>query len=379
VHKRRKNTQIPIAHDANGNQTEAGDTHYAYNLANELTQETKAGSEVSYTYSGDGLMLTRTASSAATNYAWDPSSDLQNLAIEGSKSYTYAEGPLGFVSGSDSFTYHTDSLGSVMELSGASGSSVESYRYSPYGEANSGGGDPEADSGLGNSLRYAGQYLDSETDLYDMRAREYDPGVGRFLEVDPVEAAVGDPSVGVYVYVDDRPTVEVDPSGMCAMAGSGGGASKKDFCNSLLVKVFKFAFRDKYNHGGRRSGVSGVEERYESFLKWGRKPSYNWKSHTEQFTGVQNKLHQAINDYIDNRCPPPSNRVPYALWRRAVRLSKTPAPTRAQVARYVYTHPFNYNNYNIWWVNAFESVYDWVKNETKATFGSEVPVFPVLL
>jgi RHS repeat-associated protein len=104
----------------------------------------------------------------------------------------------------------------VVELSDSSGESVESYRYSPYGEADSGVGDPEADSPLGNSLRYAGQYLDSATDLYDMRAREYDPGVGRFLEVDPVEAAVGDPSVGVYVYVNDRPMVDTDPSGESA-------------------------------------------------------------------------------------------------------------------------------------------------------------------
>ena len=201
------------SYDENGNQTQAGSTHYAYNLANELTQETKAGSEVSYTYSGDGLMATRSTSSGTTNYAWDTNSDLPNLAVEGSNSYTYGMGPLGFVTGSDSYSYHTDALGSVVELSDSSGNSVESYRYSPYGEANSGGGDPEADSTLGNSLRYAGQYLDSETDLYDMRAREYDASVGRFLEIDPLEAEIGDAPVGVYVYVDDRPIVETDPSG----------------------------------------------------------------------------------------------------------------------------------------------------------------------
>jgi RHS repeat-associated protein len=68
----------------------------------------------------------------------------------------------------------------------------------------------EADA---NPLRFTGQYLDSDSELYYLRAREYDSETGRFLEVDPLEAVVGEPSAGVYVYVDDRPTVEVDPSG----------------------------------------------------------------------------------------------------------------------------------------------------------------------
>jgi RHS repeat-associated protein len=207
------------AYDLNGNETQAGSTQYAYNLANELIQQTKGESEVSYTYTGDGLTASRTGPSGTTNYAWDSNFDLPQLAIEGSNSYTYGVEPLGFVTPGGTYTYHTDLLGSVVELSNSSGTSVESYRYSPYGEADSGGDDPEADSALGNSLRYAGQYLDSETDLYDMRAREYDPGTGRFLEIDPMEAEVGDPSVGVYVYVDDQPTVEVDPSGMCVPKG----------------------------------------------------------------------------------------------------------------------------------------------------------------
>ena len=202
-------------YDQNGNETKEGSTSYSYNLANELTKETKQdGSQVSYAYSGDGLMASRSSSSGTTNYAWDTSSDLPQLAIEGSHSYTYGEGPLGFIVSSGTYTFHTDALGSVVELSNSSGNSAESYRYSPYGEADSADGSSRAASPLGNSLRYASQYLDSETGLYDMRAREYDPGAGRFLEVDPQQAQVGDASVGGYVYADDEPTVEMDPSGM---------------------------------------------------------------------------------------------------------------------------------------------------------------------
>ena len=44
-----------------------------------------------------------------------------------------------------------------------------------------------------------------------MRAREYDPSDGRFLETDPLACDAGCSST--YAYVDDRPTLLVDPSG----------------------------------------------------------------------------------------------------------------------------------------------------------------------
>ncbi len=51
-----------------------------------------------------------------------------------------------------------------------------------------------------------------------MRAREYDPETGRFLEVDSVACDAA--CASVYVYADDQPTVLTDPSGMSAI-GSG--------------------------------------------------------------------------------------------------------------------------------------------------------------
>src|SRR5438874_659405 len=35
-------------------------------------------------------------------------------------------------------------------------------------------------------MRFAGELIDTETSLYHLRARQYDPGSGRFLSVDPL-------------------------------------------------------------------------------------------------------------------------------------------------------------------------------------------------
>jgi RHS repeat-associated protein len=188
--------------------------------------------KVSYAYAEDGLMATRSDGHETTAYSWDTLEQLPELAVEttsekgswrfdikDSRSYTYGEGPIGIEAGKDSITFHTDSLGSVVQLSDDKGRLLQSYRYSPFG------GDYSSTSALNakaddlNPIRFTGQYLDSETDLYNMRAREYDPETARFLETDPVEAGAGDAYVSFYVYADDQPTVMTDPSGECPIAG----------------------------------------------------------------------------------------------------------------------------------------------------------------
>jgi len=61
---------------------------------------------------------------------------------------------------------------------------------------------------------FSGQYLDSVTGLYDMRARDYDPTTGRFTATDPVAQATGMPYFASYVYGYNNPLMFTDPTGM---------------------------------------------------------------------------------------------------------------------------------------------------------------------
>src|SRR5450830_369489 len=222
------------AYDLNGNETREGSTHYSYNLENKLTQVMDKGEKISYTYTADGLMASRSTRSKTTSYSWDTSSDLGQLALEtdsrgagrfqvkDTRAYTYGAGPLGISTQRESFTFHTDSLRSVVELSDGHGKLIESYRYSPYGEDYGPGYSGEAEDYELNPTRYTGQYLDSEADLYNMRAREYEPGTGRFLQVDPLECNSGGSCGSTYMYADDQPTVKTDPSGMCPLSPEVG-------------------------------------------------------------------------------------------------------------------------------------------------------------
>ena len=58
---------------------------------------------------------------------------------------------------------------------------VRRYIYDAYGNAISDNGEDD------NPYRYCGENYDEETGLYYLRARYYDPSIGRFMSEDPAQ------------------------------------------------------------------------------------------------------------------------------------------------------------------------------------------------
>ncbi|MHB8530353.1 MAG: RHS repeat-associated core domain-containing protein [Caulobacteraceae bacterium] len=69
-------------------------------------------------------------------------------------------------------------------------------------------------------FRYTGQRLDPATGLYDDKARDYSPALGRFLQTDPAGL---DQGPNLYEYAASDPVDAGDPSGMCKGADCAGG------------------------------------------------------------------------------------------------------------------------------------------------------------
>jgi RHS repeat-associated protein len=102
--------------------------------------------------------------------------------------------------------YHYDGLGSTDRLTGGNQVVQDSYVYRAYGEAVASSGDTP------NPFRYVGQvgyYRDGQTSLLYLRARYYDPGVGRFITVDPVKQGRN-----WYGYVRNNSVNRFDPRGL---------------------------------------------------------------------------------------------------------------------------------------------------------------------
>jgi RHS repeat-associated protein len=83
---------------------------------------------------------------------------------------------------------------------------VDTYRYDPWGNTIGVTGSTY------NPVMYAGVYKDHMLGFYQMGARYYSPGTGRFTQVDPLGRSVYE--ANRYIYTPADPVNYTDPTGL---------------------------------------------------------------------------------------------------------------------------------------------------------------------
>ena len=223
-------------YNANGNLTNDGTYMYGYDYENRLVSVTGAGLNVSYVYDPFGRRIQKTVNGVVTRYLYDGDQIIAETDNTGAIQAKYTHGPgvdevLAMQRNGQTYFYYHDGLGSVRDVV-QNGTQVELYSYDPYGKVTIRNltGQVMPESTIKNPFFFTGRELDPETGNYYYRARHYHPGIGRFMQRDPLSYQ---PDNNLYRYVENNPANWIDPWGYLTVAGPPGPGSIIDIPGKL--------------------------------------------------------------------------------------------------------------------------------------------------
>jgi len=195
-----------LTYDANGNLTSDGTNTYTWSARNQLIS-VSGGVSAIFQYDAFGRRVSKTVT-GTTQYLYDGVNPVQELSgasvsanlltglgVDEYFERTDANGPANFL---------TDALGSTVALTGASGNTLASYTYEPFGNTTVSGSSS-------NSYQFTARENDG-TGLYFLRNRYYSFLFERFVSEDSLQFLAGP---NFYSYVGGDPVLRTDPLGLC--------------------------------------------------------------------------------------------------------------------------------------------------------------------
>jgi RHS repeat-associated protein len=197
------------------------------------------------------------------------------------------------------------------------GARVKEYNEAPWGDA-------VADTGLVVRYRFAGREWDPESGLYYMRARYYDPTLGRWVSEDPLGLGGGG---NLFGYAGGDPVNLTDPFGFAGEV-------------PLLPEIV--ICPDGWVHLG-----SDCVDPFSAGAPWGLRPHFDppgtgaWKSGdgspvpTNANKGERNPFRRGVEEYAANLRDDPGCRAATANAAITVALDAVPGGALVRSGRYV--------------------------------------------
>lgn len=212
------------------------------------TGGTFAGTAVSYGFDATGFRRQRQAGSSTTHYRL---SGLFETNSSGAIQHTDVDGPAGDLThyagppttASTTSVLYYNGHGDLAATADQAGTRTGSHSYDPFGA-------PRQTQPANQTVeRFAGRWdkkLDTATSLIEMGVRPYDPSIGRFLSIDPVDGG----SLNAYDYAGQDPINGYDLDGRVCFSLS--------CAKQAVTKTVKRAAKTAVRHGDFIVAVAAV-------------------------------------------------------------------------------------------------------------------------
>ena len=169
-----------------------------------MSSSTVNGVTTNYTYYADGLRRTKTTNGVTTVHMWDGDNIIADLDGNYALKTGYARAndlSTMYNAQGDEWYYIMSDRGDTIQM--YNDTTETNYLYDAYGNQQT-----ETTSDI-NPFRYSGEYYDAETGFIYLRARYYDPSIGRFISEDSIRDGTN-----WYAYCENNPVLFVDPTGL---------------------------------------------------------------------------------------------------------------------------------------------------------------------
>lgn len=216
-----------IVYDAIGNPLEYRGWEFEWSRGRRLDKASKTGYNVNvaFKYDESGIRTQKIVNGVQTDFVTDGIKVLAQKTgnntliwqIDGNGN------TVGFNYNGTPYFYMKNLQGDIIGITDTSGNIVAKYTYDSWGKLISIKDSDDVDRttdenfiGYINPLRYRGYYYDTETELYYLNARYYDPEVGRFINADDTDILFEENDdllrYNIFIYCSNNPIMGYDPS-----------------------------------------------------------------------------------------------------------------------------------------------------------------------
>ncbi len=252
-----------ITYDAIGNPLSYRDgMSFTWENGRQLASVVNGSVTTSYTYDSSGTRNSKTVGGTTTWYTLAGSQ--VEKATTGSDYILYfydADGsPISFrtVSGNTSADYYyvRNLQGDIVAICDASGNKKVEYTYDAWGKVLSMTGTLASTIGQSNPYRYRGYWFDSETGLYYLQSRYYDPQTGRFINADDLFSTDQGPiGNNMFTYCLNNPINGIDKNGNAFLSMLLGSALAGALAGALTSLI---AYTANAKISGQKQTLKGI-------------------------------------------------------------------------------------------------------------------------